>query len=169
MRLALGPLAAALLLEVAFGDVVADAIARDVVQRVGFRDIFRAGADDGGDLDFPVQFGGFSRLLDCVIGAGKRGVGLQEKDRLGRNRVSRLLGVVAVIQPDRDEFGDAGDGRAESGLARNGGERGGVDRGQLFQRGRRIGLAVESRMCADRSRNWPDLSIRPGFSAPFSP
>src|SRR6202043_2399676 len=24
-------------------------------------------------------------------------------------------------------------------------------------------------MCVERSRNWPDLSIRPGFSAPFSP
>ena len=37
VRLALGPLAEALDLEIALGDVVADAVAGDMVQRVGFR------------------------------------------------------------------------------------------------------------------------------------
>ena len=72
VRLALGPLAAALDLEIALGDVVADAIAGDMVERVGFGDILGAGADDGGDLDFPVELGRAARLFDRVVGAAQR-------------------------------------------------------------------------------------------------
>ena len=52
--LALGPLAVALGLEGALGDVVGDAVAGDVVQRVGLRDVFRRLADDDAELDLPV-------------------------------------------------------------------------------------------------------------------
>ena len=52
--LALVPLAAALDLEVALGDVVDDAIAGDVVHRVGFGDVAGLLADDDAEFDFPV-------------------------------------------------------------------------------------------------------------------
>ena len=69
MRFALGPLTEPLDLEIALGDVVADAVAGDMIERVGLADIFGAGADDGGDLDFPVELGRAARLLDRIIGA----------------------------------------------------------------------------------------------------
>ncbi|MGY3121534.1 hypothetical protein ACVWXQ_005471 [Bradyrhizobium sp. S3.14.4] len=128
-------------LEGALGDVVADAIAGDVVQRIGFRDILGAGADDGGDLDFPVELGRAARLFDRIVRAGQRGVGLHEDDRLGRDRGAGFLGVVAVVEADGDEFRDAGDGRAEARLAGDGGQGGRVKARQLLQGFRRIGLA----------------------------
>ena len=69
VRFALGPLTEPLDLEIALGDVVADAVAGDMIERVGLADIFGAGADDGGDLDFPVELGRAARLLDRIIGA----------------------------------------------------------------------------------------------------
>ena len=74
VRLALGPLPQPLDLEIALGDVVADAIAGNMVERVGFGDIFGAGADDGGDLDFPVELGRAARLLDRIVGAAQSAV-----------------------------------------------------------------------------------------------
>src|SRR5262249_17427343 len=71
------------------------------------------------------------------------GVGLQEEDRLARNRRSGLLGVVDIVQADRDEFGHAGYRSAEPRLARDGRERGGGERGQLLPGGRRVGLALQ--------------------------
>jgi len=65
MRFALGPLPLTFDLEIALGDVVADAVAGDMIERVGLGDVFGAGADDGGDLDFPVELvepRGFSTL-----------------------------------------------------------------------------------------------------------
>jgi hypothetical protein len=103
MRLAFGPLSAPLLLEIALGDVVADAIAGDMIERVGLADIFGAAADDGGDFDLPVEFLGFARLLDLVVGAAEGGVGLQEEDRLGRNLRAGFLGMVDIVQADGDE------------------------------------------------------------------
>src|SRR5450631_979439 len=143
VRLALGPLTETLDLEVALGNVVADAVARDVIERVGLADIFGAGADDGGDLDFPVELGRAARLLHGIVGAGERGIGLEEEDRLRGNRIAGLLGVVGVVQTDGDELRDAGDGGAEPRRARYGGKRRRVEGGELRQRRRRVGLAVE--------------------------
>src|SRR5205823_8844358 len=64
-------------------------------------------------------------------------------DRLGGDRVAGFLGVVAVVQADRNEFRDAGDRRAEALFAVDGGELGGIQRGEFGEPGRRIGLAVE--------------------------
>ena len=108
MRLALGPLAEPLDLEVALGNVVADGVAGDVVQCIRLGDVFGATADDGGDFDFPVELGRAARLLDGVVGAGEGGVGFQEEDRLGRNRISGLLGMVDIVQPDGDELPSRG-------------------------------------------------------------
>ncbi len=87
MRFALGPLAATFLLEVAFGDVVADAIAGNVIERIGLGDVFGAGADDGGDLDFQssliesrgfstLSFGPLSEVLAFRKKIGSGGMGL---------------------------------------------------------------------------------------------
>ncbi len=59
--LALVPGAAALGLEMALGDVVADAVAGDVIEGVRLVDIAGFLADDHGQLDFPVR-------LDRVLG-----------------------------------------------------------------------------------------------------
>ena len=48
-----------------------------------------------------VEWRGFS---DRVVRAADRGDGLQEHDRLGRQRHADFGGVVAVVQPDGDEF-----------------------------------------------------------------
>src|SRR6185369_11458191 len=68
---------------------------------------------------------------------------LQEEDRLGRDRRSRLLGVIDIVQADGDELREAGDGGAEPRRARYGGKGSRVERGEFCQRRRRIGLAVE--------------------------
>src|SRR5216683_1108697 len=143
MRLALGPLSLPLDLEIALGDVVADAVAGDMVERVGLGDIFGAGADDRGDFDFPVELGRAARLLDRIVRTRQRRVGLQKENRLGRDRVSSLLGMIDIVQADRDEFGDPGHGRSQARLASDGRERVRVEGGELLQRGRRIGVAVE--------------------------
>ena len=67
------------MLEIALGDVVADAIAGDMVERIRFRNIFGAGADDGGDLDFPVELGRTARLLDRVVGPDSEVLALRKK------------------------------------------------------------------------------------------
>src|SRR5882757_7286715 len=143
VRLALGPLPAALLLEIAFRDIVADAVAGDVIERVSLGNVFGAGTDNGGDFDFPVEFLGFARFFDRIVRTAQGGVGLQEKDRLGRNRVSGLLGVIDIVQADGDEFRNAGHRRAESRLAVDGGKRGRIERREFCERCRRIGFAVE--------------------------
>src|SRR6266576_2402592 len=127
VRLALGPLTQTLDLEIALGYVVTDAVAGDVVERVGLGYVLGAGADDGGDFDFPVEFCGAARLLHRIGGAAQRGVGLQEEDRLGRNLRAGLLGVIDVVQADGDEFRNAGHRRANQRLAAVRRELGGVE------------------------------------------
>ena len=59
------------------------------------------------------------------------------------DRIAGLLGMVDIIQADGDEFRDAGHRRAEPRLAADSRKLGGVEGGELGQRGRRIGLAIE--------------------------
>jgi hypothetical protein len=66
-------------LKVALGYVVADAIAGNVIERVGLGDVLCAGADDGGDLDLPVELGRAARLSIASFGTAQRGVGLEKK------------------------------------------------------------------------------------------
>jgi len=99
VRLALGPLAERSIWKLR-SNVVADAIAGDVVERVGLGDIFGAGADDGGDFDFPSR-----ALVERAASrrcrwARSRGVGFQEK--IGSVGICEpVLGVIAVIRPWR--------------------------------------------------------------------
>ena len=71
VRLALGPLAAALDLEEALRNVVADGVAGHMLQRIGFRDVFGFAADDDGEFDFPIELGGAAWLLHIVIRAAQ--------------------------------------------------------------------------------------------------
>ena len=141
--LALGPLSAALDLEVALRDVVADRVACDMLQRVGFGDVLGLGADNDCELHFPVQLGGFTRLFDSVVRSAQAGVGLEENDRLGRNRHAGFGGVVGVVQADGDEFGDVVDWCAEARIAVNQRQGGRIDRGDFGQTGGRQRFAVD--------------------------
>jgi hypothetical protein len=51
--------------------------------------------------------------------------------------------VVGIIEADGDEFRHAADRRADPRLAVDGGQLGGIERGEFGERGRRIGLAVK--------------------------
>jgi hypothetical protein len=81
---------------------------------------------------------------DVVVRAGDAACGLGEDHGLGRHRQSRLGGMVAVVETDRDEFADACVGSSETWSAAHHGQSGDVDgpdlrelfRGQV--RGRQI-------------------------------
>ena len=112
--LALGPLAAALDLELALGHVVADGVAGDMGQRLGFVDVAAALADDDGKLDLPVGLLRIARDHEVVIRAAEAARRLVEDDRLLRDRRAGLLGVVDVVQADGDEIADRGDRRSDA-------------------------------------------------------
>ena len=95
-------------------------VAGDMVERVGFADI-RAGpmiAAISHSQSSLVEPRGFS----TASWGAQRGVGLDEEDQLSRDRRARFLGMVRIVQADRDEFRNAGDWGAEALLAVDGGE-----------------------------------------------
>jgi len=104
--LALVPLSAALQLVGAFGDVVDDAKAGDMVQRIGFGDITRGLADDDAEFDLPVDLLRARRDLDVVVRTDDRTRGLQKEHRLGRYRHVRLSGMVQVVQANAHHLPD---------------------------------------------------------------
>src|SRR3954468_16777645 len=103
--LALVPLAGRHL-ERALGNVVHDAIAGDVIERIGFRDIFGLAPDHHAELHFPVELGRILRLDDVVARTVDAGGRLHEDDRLRRDGEPGFLGMVGVVQADSDEFAD---------------------------------------------------------------
>jgi hypothetical protein len=104
-------------LEGALRDVVDDAVAGDVAQRRGLVDVLRLGPDHHPELDLPVELGRAPGLHYVVVGPADAGGGLEEHDRLGRNRKPRLLGMIGVVEPDRDELADADIRHAEARIA----------------------------------------------------
>src|SRR3984957_11684811 len=102
--LALGPLAGALDLEHALGDVVGEAIAGDDVERLVLAQVAGARADDDAELDFPVELGRIPRDDGVVVRAAQARRRLVEDDRLFRDRHAGFGGVVGIIQPDGDEI-----------------------------------------------------------------
>ena len=123
---ALGPLAAEFFLPCAFADIVHDGEAGDVVEGVRFGDVGGFGADDDGEFDFPVGFGGSGVDEDGVEGAGPRGGGLLEEDWFGGDSGSGFEGVGAVVEADADDFGGSGDGRAPADVVGDAGGGGGA-------------------------------------------
>jgi hypothetical protein len=76
--LALVPGAAALELVLALGDVVDDAVAGDVLERVGLVDVARLCADDDAELDLPVALDRVLRQHDGVVAADDALVGFMK-------------------------------------------------------------------------------------------
>ncbi len=54
-----------------------------------------------------------------VVGPADRGGRLHEDDRLARDRLVGFLGMIAVVQADRDELADVAHRRPETGAARH--------------------------------------------------
>jgi hypothetical protein len=132
-----GPNAAALGLEVPLRDVVADAVAGDVVQRVLFGgDVASAGADHEGDLDLVVELRRALRDHHVVVGTDDAVGELVEQDRLGRDRRVGLLGVIDVVKADGDEVAHGADRRPEPHALRRQRQRVRVDGAQLVEAGR---------------------------------
>src|SRR4029078_12564395 len=111
--LALEALTATIELEVALGEVDADAIAEHVVERLAFRDVDARFADDDSQLDFPVDAFGLARHHEIVGRPAQRAGRLQEQSRLFRRRQPGFLRVGAGGQADRDGSADAAQRRAE--------------------------------------------------------
>jgi hypothetical protein len=143
--LALGPLTAALGLELALRDVVADAEAGDRRHGVLLGDIGAAIADHDRELDFPIGLHRVLRDLDVVIGADDAVRRLVEQDRLCRDRGAGLGGVIGEVQPDRDEVADVADAGADSRRTLHERERFRIQRLELGERGRGQRLAGEIR------------------------
>src|SRR5579862_4165136 len=114
---ALGPLAGALDLEHALGDVVGQAIAGDDVERLVLAQVAGARADDNAELDFPIELGGIPRDDGVVVRAAQARRRLVEDDRLLRNRHAGFGSVVGIVQPDGDEIAHPADARPDPWLA----------------------------------------------------
>src|SRR5271165_4224238 len=110
--LALHPLAAALGLPLALRDIVGEAIAGDLLERVALSDALRLGPDNDPELDLPVHGGRSFRPDDIVVGALDGGDRF-EYDGVVRDWVAGFFGVLSVIEPDADELGNAADRGAD--------------------------------------------------------
>jgi hypothetical protein len=111
---------------VPFGDVVADADAGDVGQRVLLRDVRGAVADHEGELDLPVHLLGGLGQHHVVVRTDDAVRGLVEQDRLAGHPQARLGRVVGEVQPDADEVAHAAHARPEPRPFRRERQRGGV-------------------------------------------
>ncbi len=98
----------------AFGDVVADAIAGHVIHGVDLLDITGLLADDDGQFDFPIGLDGILGNDDIVIGADDGAGGLHEDDRLFGDLGAGLGGMIGIVEADADEFPDIGDTGADA-------------------------------------------------------
>ena len=134
---AFGPLAAAVFLERALGDVVGDAVAGDVVEGVGLAHVLGLLADDDAELDFPVGLRGAAGDADVVVRAVDRAGGLHEEDGLVGDGGAGFGGVLGVVEADAHEFADAADAGAECAVERHrpSGSDVEVERAELIERG----------------------------------
>ena len=91
-----------------------------------------------------------------VVRAANRGDRLHEKDRLGRDRRTRLLRVQPIVEADRDDFGHRADARPEPRRARNERQARRIDRSEPRERGRGEGRAID---IADNAGQVADLAV----------
>src|SRR5262249_62029669 len=89
--LALEPWPAAIVLEIAFGEIDADAIAEHVIERVALRDVDARLADHHAELDFPIDALCLARHHEVVGGPAKGAGGFQKECRLLRQRQADFL------------------------------------------------------------------------------
>ncbi len=143
------PLALALRLEGTLGHVVRDAVARDIVQRVGFRNIFCGLADDDAEFDFPVGLFGAAWNDDIVVRSDDGRRCLHEDDRLGRYGGARFRGVVREVETDADELARSGNTSADAIFGQNR-KRGKIQRRNLLEAFRRNRVAANVlHMCGE--------------------
>ncbi len=108
--LAADPLPVAVL-QVSSGDVIADEIARDVVERVFWFDSSRFLANH--DDQFGLVIDLFSEVgvpRDRAVGIVHRRRELREEDGFVGNRIVTLLGVISVVESDTDDFAGSSTG-----------------------------------------------------------
>ncbi len=84
-----------------------DAVARDVAHRVLLVDVARLAADDDRRAPPPSRWRRVLRHHHVVVRADDARLGLEEHDRVLGDRRARFLGVVDVVQADRDELATA--------------------------------------------------------------
>jgi hypothetical protein len=103
--LALVPLAAAFVLELPLGHVVGHGVPGHTGQRLlGAGQVARRTADDHRELDLPVRLRAAPGDQDWIVGADDGVRRLQEDHRFGGQWVTRLGGVVPVVQADTDDL-----------------------------------------------------------------
>jgi len=134
-------LARALDLELALRHVVDHAIARDMVERFGFVDVFAGRTDHHAELDFPIGLDRTTRNNHGVVGAAYRTRGFEEQHRLRRYGQARFCRMVGIVEADADEFADPRHTCAQARIARHERQAGGVDFGKPGKAGRRQGFA----------------------------
>lgn len=121
------PCAAFFGLPCAFGNVIDDAVARDVGHGVGFVNVTATFADNDAKFDFPVGFGRPAGDLDIIIGATNCGGPFVEHDRFAGDIQTGFGCVIRVVQADTDKFADLTHTRTDTGIAIDGRERAGID------------------------------------------
>src|SRR5450759_1612648 len=107
-------------LERALRHVVAQAIAGDDVHGFFLRQIARALADHDDELALVIELGRVLRDHGVVVRPTDAARRLVEDDRLLRNRVAALGGVIGIIEPDREVIAHMADAGAEPRLAGDG-------------------------------------------------
>ena len=108
-------------LQLAVADVLPDGETGDVGPAVGLGHPVGPSADDGDELDLPVDVAGTE--LDVVERAGQRGRELGEGGRDVGQLGPGLFGVAAVVESDREDLAGCRHGVAELGLDQRAGGR----------------------------------------------
>ena len=106
-----------------------------MIQRLIFRDIFGARADNNAKLHFVIGLHRSARNDNIIIRPLQRIERFQEHDRLLRDRRAGFRRVIGVVQPDANQILHARDGRAKARIAGDLGQAIHIHRGNLRQRG----------------------------------
>src|SRR3954466_3796157 len=154
--LALGPLAAALGLEVAFRDVVANAITRDDIERVLLGQVAPARTDHDCDLTLVIEFGRALRDHRVVVRSDDAVRRLLEDDGLLRDRRPGFGSVVGVIETDGHEVTRVADARAKPRASLHGRQLGQVG---LLDFGEALGRERLARNVGHDLREVADLAV----------
>ncbi|PAV66636.1 hypothetical protein WR25_23081 [Diploscapter pachys] len=155
--LALVPLAAEFLLERALRHVVGEHITGDMIERIRLFDIAAGLADHDAQFDLPI---GLLRILGDhhrIVRPRQARDRLGEEDRLGRRFQTRLLGVVGIVEADRDELADPGDGHAVARAPLDQRQAGGIECREARQR---LGRHLGGRHIGDHARQITDAAVR---------
>src|SRR6267143_2236618 len=112
--LALHPLAATLELEAPFGVVIVKCVAGDELERLFLCYVGGGLSHDHCQFHFPIQLLGISGNTDKVIGADNRRGSLHENYWFPRHFLTTLGGMVAVVEPDADDFAWPADRRPQT-------------------------------------------------------